>query len=71
MFTLVIKLLRGVECRPCVGDKKVVTRSPEKMTDKLALMGSINLQTGPCTPHAEQGLGPDNTNLLFIKTGEL
>ena len=44
----------------------------KKTMDKPALTGGINLQTTGLMFHTlSKSLGPDNTNLLFVKTGEL
>lgn len=57
---------------PAWGDRRLLHAALKTIMDKPALMDGINLQTAGLTLHMlSKSLMPDDTNLLFLKTGEL
>lgn len=52
--------------------RRLLHAALKTIMDKPALMDGINLQTAGLTLHMlSKSLVPDDTNLLFLKTGEL
>lgn len=54
------------------GMRRLLRAVLKKTMDEPAATGSINLQTAGLVFHMlSKSLGPDDTNLLFVKAGEL
>lgn len=73
VLTLLTNLLSGAGCGPYTGGIwRLLCAVLKKILDKQALTCSINLQTVGLLFHMlSESLVPHNTNLLFLKTGEL